>query len=341
MTTEIHEGGHMNSIRWILLLSLALLLTACSIGDDNQDSPQQDLELVRLVMGFRPDVQFAPLYVAVENGHYSDAGFEVSFEHMPENQALSLVGAGELSFVIASGEQVLLARAQGLPVVYVMAWWQDYPVAVAIPKDAGVQSPQDLAGMRIGIPGLYGASYIGFRALLSEAGMQEEEVQLDAIEYTQVESLMAGREDAVVIYANNEPLQLEKLGMPVDLLKVADYVHLASNGLVTNETLLREDPDLVARFVEATLLGLQDTLNDPTAAFEISKRYVDGLAGMDEEDQALILKVLKSSLPFWSAERLGYSNPAAWENMQDVLIDMDLLEGPLDLDQAYRNDFLP
>jgi NitT/TauT family transport system substrate-binding protein len=289
-------------------------------------------------MSFRPDVQFAPMYVAVSQGYAAEEGLAIEFNHMPETEAVQLVGVDELPFAIVSGEQVLLARAQGLPVVYVMAWWQDYPVAVAAPVGTGIVAPGDLAGRRIGIPGLFGASYIGFRALIESAGLTEDDLTLDSIGYTQVEALSQGLDEAIVVYANNEPIQLEKLGYPVNVIRVADYVRLTSNGLITNETTIRENPDLVRRMVRTLLRGIDATLEDPEMAYEISKEYVEGLAQADRDVQ---LQILTSSLDFWRAERAGYSDPQAWINMQEVLLSMELLVEPLDLNQAYSNDYLP
>ncbi len=89
---------------------------------------------------------------------------------------------------------------------------------------------------------MFGANYIGLRALLDKAGVKESDVTLDSIGFNQVEALLAGQEQAVVIYANNEPVQLKAQGVDLDVIRVADFVSLASNGLITNETTIQEQP---------------------------------------------------------------------------------------------------
>jgi NitT/TauT family transport system substrate-binding protein len=298
----------------------------------------QDKEVVRLALPFQPDVQFAPFYVSIEKGYFANENLDVRYEHLPENEALTLVGAGEIPFAVVSGEQVLLARAQGIPVVYVMAWWQDYPVAVAVPEESDIRAPQDLVGKKIGIPVLYGASYIGFRALIGAVGVAEGAVTLDLIGYNQVEAMLAGQEDAIVVYANNEPIQLEAQGMPMRVFKVADYVPLASNGLITSEKVLAENPELVRSMVAASLKGINDTIADPEGAFEICKKYVEGL---EQANQEVLLKVLKASIPFWEDQQIGRSKEEAWENMHAILLEMGLLEKALEVEKAYTNDYLP
>jgi len=322
--------------KWLLLcIIFSLLFSSCSWFDPSGNLETQD---VRLLLPFRPDVQFAPFYVAMEKGYFSAEGLNVTFEHLPENDAVALVGNGEAPFAVVSGEQVLLARAQEIPVVYVLAWWQDYPVAVAYPVESDIQSIEDLVGKKIGIPGLFGASYIGFRALISATGISESDLTLDSIGYSQVEAMLAGQEDAIVIYANNEPVQLEAQNFPVKLFKVADYVHLSSNGLISNEEIIANNPALVRSMVAATLKGIEDTIEDPEAAFEISKGFVEGL---DQADQEVMLQVLKESILFWQADQLGRSNPEAWENMDSILFEMGLLESPLEVQEAFTNSFLP
>ncbi|HJX40333.1 MAG TPA: ABC transporter substrate-binding protein [Anaerolineales bacterium] len=321
-------------MRRLIVPVAAALLAACA-------GTPAPAEHIRLPMGYIPNVQFAPFYVGMENGYFREAGIELELDQSFETDGVKLVGAGELPFSLVSGEQVLLARAQGLPVVYVMAWWQDYPVAVAAPADSGIRTPQDLAGRRIGIPGLFGASYVGYRALLHAAGLPENAATLDSIGFNQVEALAVGQEEAVVVYANNEPLQLEARGLPVNVIRVADYVQLASNGLLSSEATLRDRPALVRAMVRATLRGVEQAIADPQAAFEICKKYVEGLAALSPAEQDTQRAVLAATIEFWRSDRPGYSDPAAWENMHALLLEMGLLADPLDIQQAFTNDYLP
>ncbi len=294
---------------------------------------------IRLPVGYIPNVQFAPLYVAIEKGYFREQGLEVIIDYNTEVDSVTLVASGELDFAIVSGEQVLLARSQGLPVVYVLDWYKKFPVAIASLASENILQPSDLRGKRIGTPALYGASYIGLIVLLQAGGLSEADVQLDTIGYTQVESLTQELDDAVVVYTANEPVQLRSLGYEINELRVSDSMSLVGNGLITNESILGEDPDLVRKMTAGLLLGIQYTIEHPDEAFEICFRYVESLAQADREMQR---QVLATSIELWQDDQLlGYSDPVAWQNMQNVLLGMGMLTTPLDLTRAFTNDYLP
>lgn len=320
----------------LILLGMALALSACSNALPTNE--EGTLTKIRLPMGYIPNIQFAPMYVAIEKGYFRQAGMDVELDYKFETDGVALVGAGDLPFAVVSGEQVLLARAQGLPVVYVAAWYQQYPVSVVAKSELGVLIPQDLKGKRIGLPGLYGANYIGLRALLYEAEMSESDVTLDSIGFNQVELLATGKQDVVVGYTANEPIQLRAQGIPVTEIRVSDYVHLASNGILASEKVISENPELVRAFVSAFLKGVADTIADPEEAFRLSEAHIPNFADLDAEVQK---QVLATSIEAWKAERLGYSDPQAWENMKNILLEMGLITESIDLNEAFTNEFVP
>lgn len=323
--------------RKIILIPILLFLVACN----STAQPAEELTSITLPAGYIPNVQFAPLYVAIEKGFYRDAGLDVTIDYNMETDNVALLGVGELDFAIASGEQVLLGQGQDLPVVYVMAWYQEFPVGVAALAESGIEEPADLVGKKVGIPGLYGASYIGLRALLQANGLHESDLTLDSIGYTQTEALLNGLEDAVVVYVSNEPLKLESEGYTVNVLRTSDYLNLVANGLVTNEKMIREHPELVRGMVAATLKGVAYISEHPEEAFEICKKYVDTLASLTPEEQEVQRKVLETSIPMFAIEKNGATDLQAWQNMQDVLLEMGLMAEPLALEEAFTNEFLP
>ena len=299
-----------------------------------------DPDSFTLPCGFVPSVQFAPLYVGLEKGYFAEENIDLTLDHSMEIDTVALVGAGKLPFGICSGEQVLLGREQGLPLVYITNWYQNYPVGVLTLKESGITDMEGLKGKSVGIPMLSGASYIGFEAMLRKAGMADSDVKLESVGYTQSELLVTGKIDAAVVYTTNEPEQLKALGYETNLFTVSDVTTMVGNGLITNEDMIKNDPDLVGRMVRAFVRSIRYTRENPEEAFEICKKYVDGL--VEAEDQDLQMQVLLRSADYYDAGPLGfgYSDPEAWNNMGELLKEMGMVSGS-DFAAAFSNDFIP
>jgi len=316
------------------LFSLAIIVMFL-IGCSGQ-ATQSELTEINLPMGYVANVQFTPFYMAQEREYFQEAGFDVSFDYRWETDGIQLVAAGEIPFSIASGDQVIQARSQGLPVVAVAAWYQRFPVAIIALENTPLRSPEDLRGRSIGIPETFGASYIGLRALLKAGGLTETDIDLQAIGYTQLAALTAGTVDAVVVYANNEPAVLAQQGVAFNSLYVADYAHIVSAVIVSNDTMVKEQPETVQVFVDAFLKGLQDVLDDPDAAFDISKKYIEGL----EENAPAQRAVLDTSIEYWRASDLGRFDVESWQQAQTVMAEIGLIEQTMPVESLFTNAFV-
>lgn len=327
----------------LLALFLALACTAVPITTPAPAATPAPAEAageptrVSLGVGYIPDVQFAPLYVAQHKGFYADEGLEVEIQYGRENDFLALAAQREMDFVMASGEQVILARAQGLPVTYVMKWYHRFPVAVMAPATAGIREVEDLIGKKVGMPGFYGANFIGWKALVYATGLDETRVNLQEIGFTQAAAVQQGLVDAALVYIANEPNQLRSQGLEVDMIEVSDYIDLVSNGLVTGDTLIAQDPELVRRMVRATLRGVRETMADPDEAFAVVRQVIPE---MTEDAAPVQRQVLASSIELWRSDPLGVSSPQAWQDSVQFMSETGLLEKPVEADSLYTNEFV-
>ena len=269
----------------ILLLLLAMLLLTAPAGL----AGAQDLMEVELFLTYIPNVQFAPVYIALERGYFAEAGLDVSIRHGAEHDGVDLVAANQLKLGIFGGEQVLLARAQGRPVVSVYEWFQRFPAGV-VAVGPGIESLADLAGKRVGIHGRSGVTWSAFLALINEAGLTEQDFVLETVGFNVPELICLGHIDAAVAYLNNEPLQLnnriaaddcgELSG--VQIFPVAEVADLVSNTVVSNEMTIEQQPQLVEAFVTAFDRGLRDAIANPAAAMLASAQYVEGLVTAED-----------------------------------------------------------
>ena len=297
------------------------------------------VEQVTLAMGYIPSVQFAPLYVAQEKGYFADAGLEVTFRYGYETDLLKLVASGEIPFLVGSGEEVILGRSQGLPVRSVLRWYRRFPVVLFAKASSGITTPSDLVGKRVGIPGLFGASYVGWEAILYATGLDASKVSLQSIGFTQAAAISQNQVDAALDYVVNGPVQLHLAGEPVVVMPVYEYVDLPSNGIITSDVVIEKRPDLVRSLVTAVLHGLSDTLEDPDGAFETSVRVVPG-AG---DTQAVVSRaIFDESLKLWQAEpgQLGKWDSDMWEQAASFMLEMGLIQKPVDSAELYSNDFV-
>ncbi|MEE6272239.1 ABC transporter substrate-binding protein [Georgenia sp. MJ206] len=342
-----------------LTVASALVLAACSADPADDPSPgtgtgtpTTDPSDVTIGLTYTPDIQFAPFYVAEEAGYYEEAGVDVTLRH--HGAAESLFGAleaGEEDVVVAGGDEMLQARAAGVPVVNVATLYQSYPVVLIVPEDSDIEVAADLAGRSVGIPGPFGETYFGLLALLADAGLAEDDVDVQHIGFTQQAALVAGHVDAVMGFANNDAVQFERAGLDVRLIPLAaddGAVPLVGIGLGAHERALADDRAAVAAVVEATLRGVADIVADPEAAVEVAAEHIPGLTGADQ--RAAALATLEATVALYTADGPGDDDGAAspgavdlatWSAMAEFMEARGLLGGPVDVDEAVTADLLP
>jgi NitT/TauT family transport system substrate-binding protein len=327
----------------LLAAALLLLPLLAACGGDDDASGSDEPRKVTVGLGYVPDIQFSPFYVAEAKGYYDDAGLDVSFNH--HAAASDLFGplvSGAEDVLMAGGDEVAQGRSNNLPLVYVAEIYRRVPVGLIVPADSDIQSIADLAGRKIGIAGPFGATYIGMLALLEGAGLSESDVTVESVGFTQATALLSGQVDAIMGYVNNEPIQLEKQGMETRVFPASDAAPLVSNGIVALEKTLDDDPEMVEKFVAATLEGVQYTIDNPDEAVEIAREFVPTLTEQAQIDDAKL--VLAATIPLFEADRpMGAVADDAWHQTIEFLAQHAMLpgEGHVETDDIYTDDYLP
>ncbi|GGR34924.1 ABC transporter substrate-binding protein [Deinococcus ruber] len=281
-----------------------LLLAALSLGAVAQ---AQSTRTVNIGLGYIPNVQFTPFYVADKLGYFKAEGLNVKYQHGYISELMPLLLQGKLDFVVGDPEDAIFANVQGAGVKYVMAVYQKVPVTVFSLPGKKISSVADLKGKTVGIPGPFGSSYFALGALLDSGKLSESDIKLASIGFTQLDAVRSGKVDAAVGYINNEVVQLAASGVKADTLDVTTAYPMVGVGLMTLQKTL--SADIAKKVVRAVQRGLKFTVASPAQAFKVAQPvFGAGGGGLD---------VLRASVPLiqspvTAASGLGYSDPAAW-----------------------------
>jgi len=312
---------------------LALLLAACSPVATPSPSASAGLRHVTLLLGFRPDVQFAPFYVGQQDGYYADVGLEVSIEHKQAPDVQRLVADGQAELGVADATDVMIARTSGIPVVYVSTLYERFPVAIIGRKGKVPADPAGLAGKTIGTPGKFGSSWHALLALLSAGGLSEKDVTIrEYPQFNQADGLANGDVDLITGFRNNEPLQLKAKGIAVDLLTIDQIAPLPGPGTIVGQALLDSDPDLVRRFAQATARAQKAVIDDPEVGLRAATVSVPTIA----DNLATARAVLQATTALWAGEG-GFTNGAIdisrWQEAFAIMRRLGFINGSVPLEQ--------
>jgi NitT/TauT family transport system substrate-binding protein len=322
-------------------VSIALLLTvgACTPTVSQSPSPERspsaspsgEVRQVRLLLGFRPDVQFAPFYLAQQAGYFADAGLEVTIEHASGGELIRLVADGQAEFGVADATDVMIARTSGIPIKYVSTLYQFFPVALIGPAGTVPTDPADLAGLRIGTPGQFGSSWHALLALLHVGGLTPADVTIrEYPQFNQVEGMLNGDVDLITGFRNNEPLRLAATSMAVELLTVDQIAPLPGPGVIVSDDLLAEDLDLVHDFATATLRAQAAIAHEPDIGLRAAMVAVPTIT----EDEATALAVLEATIAIWLGPGPGVSgviNEPIWRSGYQIMRDLGFIDGSVPL----------
>ncbi|MDR1386109.1 MAG: ABC transporter substrate-binding protein [Propionibacteriaceae bacterium] len=325
-----------------LALTAGLGLAACGSQEDcseadggcgGRTAPTAGPTVVGLT--FIPNIQFAPFYVAATDGLLPDG---VELRHHGASEGLfTALAAGQEQFVVAGGDEILQARAQGVDVVAVAPYYQSYPARLIVPADSAIQTLADLKGHSVGLPGRYGENWFALVLALAQAGLTEQDVTIAEIGYTQLAALSTGKVDATIGFANGDAVNFAAAGFPVRAID--PEVPLVSICLATTSALAETEPELVRGVVTALGLAIASVVADRDHALQVAAQHIPDFDSPEAQTSASL--VLEATVPLFVG-RLGQSpglDPAQWRTMAEAMAANGLLPGPVEASQAMSDQF--
>ena len=290
-------------------------------------------------INFTPWAMHAQYFGGRAQGFYKAEGIDLEIRPPSAGQQNEVfIGTGREQFGVANVDSFVKARASGLPVVAIMADQPDNPFAIITLKKSGITGPDKMKGMKLA---WFQTNVMGLvEPVLHKGGFTRKDINFVMVARgSEVQMLAAGQVDGLFGYSFGQALTLEMRGFPVNVFPVRDYgVKFYGTVLYTNETLLKSNPDLVKRFVRATMKSLIWTHgNVETAMKEIVAVSPDRDLKLESRKLKLIYGLYNS--PDYS-QRFGVMNDAKWESSINILAESgDLARKPAGK-EMYTNTFV-
>jgi NitT/TauT family transport system substrate-binding protein len=283
----------------------------------------------------------AYFFVALDRGYYRDAGLEVKIVRgQGDSNALRQIGAGNAIFGFADLGNLILARVNDqIPVKLVAITYRKPPHAIFCREDSGLRKPKDLEGNAIGTTA--GASVPTlFPAFAKAAGIDAQAVRWVLASIESLPSLLAtNKVPCVGQFTPGEALLRSQYG-PDELVRFAySDVGLSyyGSGIVATDATIASKPDLVRRFVAATIRGMKDAFADPAAAGAIMQKIVPQVDATVAKKETEAVAEL-AQIP---GQPLGEIDPARIEATVDMAKGVFQLATPVAAADVYAPGFVP
>lgn len=304
-------------------------------------------ETVTFQLNWEPNGFQAPYFLARERGFYDAEGLDVQFvEGHGSPYAAEQTARGRTDFGLAGASAVLAVQSEGLEPLAVAAVTQKTPAAVYTLEDVfggPLDRPEQLAG-RVVAPSATKTRILAAQ-LLANAGIAEEVdlLPVDPNTHHRVQHrLLDGEVDAAVgVVTNGTELEWEH-DRRAHELPIGNHLDIYGMTLVTNPTIASDRPDVVRSFLRATARGWEAATNDPGAAIDA---LVARNATLERRRDIERLKFETAAFDLQLTDHVrtagwGNQDPKRWETLADTLADTDLLDGAVDPDEVWTNDFL-
>lgn len=325
------------------LLILTMVVSGCAQNQPQTPAPtdEQKPEKVTVILDWVPNTNHTGMYVALEKGYYREQGLDVEIIQPTAGGSADLIAAGQGQFGISYQEQVTYARTADtpLPVVAIAAIIQHNTSGFASPKEKNITTPKDFEGKKYGGWGSP-AEVAMLKGLMEKSGGDFSKLEMIDIGAADFFTSVQGNVDFTWIYYGWDGIAAELKNFPLNFIKIQDVdpnLDFYTPTIIASEDTIKNNPELVKKFLKATAMGYQDSINKPEEAVEALLKHAPEI---DRELAVASQKYLAAQYVA-DAPRWGEMKLEVWENYSKWMFDKKLIDKELNAKEAYTNDYLP
>ena len=315
---------------WYFLLIVSFSALGCG-----HSSNGNGLTHITLQADWYPQPEHGGFYNALVRGYYKDEGLDVTIQPGgPYVTVEQQVASGAAQFGMGSSDNILEAVGDGQPLIGVAATMQSDPQGIMVRKESTIQSFADLNGHTVAVKaGSTWFEYVVKRFQLNN--VHEIPAMMN------VANFVADPQYIQQAFATSEPYFARQAGIETRVLLTSDAGYNPYRVMFTTRDYLQQHPEIVAKFVRASIQGWRDYLKDPSEA------------------HAAIAKLNPALNPDWmqftwqelnaghfvagddpTGMQVGQMDPKRWATMYDQLTDLKLIQKPFDPTTAYTLRFI-
>jgi NitT/TauT family transport system substrate-binding protein len=215
--------------------------------------------------------EHAPFFYGLEKGYYSAEGIDLDIqEGRGSGITTQAVAAKSATFGYVDVPTMMRAAIKGAPVIATGVLLQKSPMSVMGFAEKNIRKPEDIKGKIVAMtPG--GSNEQIWPLFLKKTGLKESDfTTVSGDPQTKVNAVINGQADLVLGYPMDQGMKiLDATGKRIFPIKFADYgINLVSSGIIAHKDMLKDNPDLLRRFMAATSKAVQDAVNDPKGAVD-------------------------------------------------------------------------
>ena len=324
-------------IAMLLALTMVLTLTACGSGAQTADQ-------ITVVLDWTPNTNHTGIYVALANGYFKEAGLNVEVVQPPEDGAVTLVASGKAQFGVSFQDYLAPAYVgeEKMPVTAVAAVIQHNTSGIVSRAGEGMDTPAGLEGKKYATWDLDVEKATIRDVMTADVGDFDKVELIPSTVTDEVSALQSGSVDAIWIFYGWAGVACEVAGLETDYFEFADIdpvFDYYSPVIIGNDAWLEQNPEAAKAFVGALSRGYTYAVEHPAEAADILMEAAPELKSNAELVYASQEYLAGEYIS--DAARWGEFDADRWAAFFSWLNENQLMEGEIDPNHGFTNEYLP